>query len=695
MFRGSDPEELPPPPAYSTIVDAVSVGIGSPETPQPRPPRRELPPVPSASVPLHSATAPPIPLLIPSLPPSPVTPAPRQATPPPPSARLPLLSPSPSYPGPSSYKIGEKMLPSPLVTIDQLKAHLTLLGAFKSLRTTVQTQSAEELILPPVVERMDVNKRWTWFVGLAVERFQRWVETARNVKEIPEWIEKELPPLDVLMVWHSYMLNPNWYREDLQRSPLLRILRDLGSRLLTAVILIGDIGSYVPSEERITSWQELTGTFFDPLASASCLSHRNLECPYCWKLNEAPLITGSDTGYLQNCFRIFCSRCSKSITKATLAISKFASKESHFLAGTSSRYQGLHVARRIKHSLLQNKVLFAYPMPSVIILNEMRTKLLERINGSLEILYQQITTAVAHVHRRHRICSAYIDDRPFSVELVSAVIRQGSFIDRIHNLGWLDSGHFEGAATESILIHAIVRYHAFLDLMTPSCTMLLVPTLDIDLAWHTHQMTGYAYGDDCVKFLGHLVDHNDKIESNYLADAFDKTCLAWERRFNIPYMHCGCPLPEYTSVGKSLSRMASKLSLSRTKSANPLSPPSHPGAFEATHPSDHNAIDVQTRRSIVAHENRLEMLKQRRERDAKKVEHGKMDSSTYRRGMSHDDAFLYPVSFNHPPVVTRTASSPAYGSPGTCAVGAGVCGSLGGYGGSCASCGSGGPSGYG
>lgn len=62
------------------------------------------------------------------------------------------------------------MLPSPLVTIDQLKAHLTLLGAFKSLRTTVQTQSAEELILPPVVERMDVNKRWTWFVGLAVER---------------------------------------------------------------------------------------------------------------------------------------------------------------------------------------------------------------------------------------------------------------------------------------------------------------------------------------------------------------------------------------------------------------------------------------------------------------------------------------------------------------------------------------------
>lgn len=178
----------------------------------------------------------------------------------------------------------------------------------------------------------------------------------------------------------------------------------------------------------------------------------------------------------------------------------------------------------------------------MIILNEMRTKLLERINGSLEILYQQITTAVAHVHRyvdavkdlclfdrhiycyerRHRICSAYIDDRPFSVELVSAVIRQGSFIDRIHNLGWLDSGHFEGAATESILIHAIVRYHAyvyitilelstdslssFLDLMTPSCTMLLVPTLDIDLAWHTHQMTGYAYGDDCVKFLGHLVD---------------------------------------------------------------------------------------------------------------------------------------------------------------------------------------------
>lgn len=46
----------------------------------------------------------------------------------------------------------------------------------------------------------------------------------------------------------------------------------------------------------------------------------------------------------------------------------------------------------------------------------------------------------------------------------------------------------------------------FLDLMTLQSDDMLVPTLDIDLVWHTHQLTGQAYQDDCMNLVGRYID---------------------------------------------------------------------------------------------------------------------------------------------------------------------------------------------
>lgn len=78
----------------------------------------------------------------------------------------------PAYQIPHTYKIGAHIL-SPetaVVNITELKAHLALLRAFKDLRTNVEGKSPAELNLPVVVESFDEKKRWSWFVGLAVER---------------------------------------------------------------------------------------------------------------------------------------------------------------------------------------------------------------------------------------------------------------------------------------------------------------------------------------------------------------------------------------------------------------------------------------------------------------------------------------------------------------------------------------------
>ena len=74
----------------------------------------------------------------------------------------------PAYTAPSSYRIGGQMLTSPLVTVPQLKAHLSLLRAFKQLRTVID--EGKDPRLPEFTRSMDALPRWAWFVGLAVER---------------------------------------------------------------------------------------------------------------------------------------------------------------------------------------------------------------------------------------------------------------------------------------------------------------------------------------------------------------------------------------------------------------------------------------------------------------------------------------------------------------------------------------------
>lgn len=55
---------------------------------------------------------------------------------------------------------------------------------------------------------------------------------------------------------------------------------------------------------------------------------------------------------------------------------------------------------------------------------------------------------------------AYTDDRPFSLDFVGAVIRQGSFVDKMHAFGWTEPTYFDDPVEEVVLVHAIARYHA-------------------------------------------------------------------------------------------------------------------------------------------------------------------------------------------------------------------------------------------
>ena len=51
-----------------------------------------------------------------------------------------------------------------------------------------------------------------------------------------------------------------------------------------------------------------------------------------------------------------------------------------------------------------------------------------------------------------------------------------------------------------------LKKNSFLDLMASSPTSFFVPTLDIDLVWHTHQLMSIQYESDCTTYVGRFID---------------------------------------------------------------------------------------------------------------------------------------------------------------------------------------------
>ena len=117
----------------------------------------------------------------------------------------------------------------------------------------------------------------------------------------------------------------------------------------------------------------------------------------------------------------------------------------------------------------------------------------------------------------------------FSLDLVPASLRQREFTTRIiHECCGIDSS--------AELQNAISRYHKFLRLMRKKKKSIpLVPTLDVDLAWHTHQLYPHSYRAYCLEFVGRMVNHDDTFGKVVIGNGLRETSLAWLKAYNEPY----------------------------------------------------------------------------------------------------------------------------------------------------------------
>ena len=92
---------------------------------------------------------------------------------------------------------------------------------------------------------------------------------------------------------------------------------------------------------------------------------------------------------------------------------------------------------------------------------------------------------------------------------------------------------------EEKLNESIERYRKFFALA--SLGRGIAPTRDIDMIWHLHMMAPVAYYNDCMSYLGHILDHDGGFgktpeESVELAEVFAQTSQRWKEVFGEPYV---------------------------------------------------------------------------------------------------------------------------------------------------------------
>lgn len=104
----------------------------------------------------------------------------------------------------------------------------------------------------------------------------------------------------------------------------------------------------------------------------------------------------------------------------------------------------------------------------------------------------------------------------------------------------------------------IVKYRRFIDIMVANPYQMAVPTLDVDLAWHTHQLSPQSYYGSTTTKASKFIDHDDKVSEDKLNASFEWTSKTYQERYNDVYSECTCWYCEsiraihVSSVGKLL-----------------------------------------------------------------------------------------------------------------------------------------------
>ncbi|TDZ16366.1 hypothetical protein Cob_v010708 [Colletotrichum orbiculare MAFF 240422] len=505
------------------------------------------------------------------------------------------------------------------------------------------------------------EKRWAVYLARAVDRYETWWKALspyrlreEDMKRDDEkyatfadggadfpWTVDVLPPLDVLMIWHSHMLNPRAFLEDTMRWGL-RAFWTTGMPWAQVNQAIDSKFDYTGTEAAKANWEAATGKSWDNVQDPMT---KSLECPACKQLFEVPWTTcglpetykGDEkpgivgAGYGDGSFSQVCTAgCETLVTRYLLSVAKMVQDTEDYLdhnytvpSSVLNPKVGTAVSTRMK--LVE--VTFPNRVLGLGVVDELRKLIVpgtqtppsmenvkyiieagladdaayKRMQGRDPLPIEGATTASGRILTRtqrfgtRKMMSRYWDNYSiFALDLVGATMRQGVFVDKMYNIDWL-----QGPAPRGVMDRLLQKYHRFMLIMTENTLSLCVPTLDVDLAWHTHQLAPRAYyrfstfntATHGVK-EARFIDHNDKIDEMKLSSSFERTSLAYLNKFNDVYSQCVCAYCEATRVFHTLNTSNLFGRTKQQKAIDNFTTTTEPTTDPTTaiHVSNHNAV---------------------------------------------------------------------------------------------------------
>jgi hypothetical protein len=100
--------------------------------------------------------------------------------------------------------------------------------------------------------------------------------------------------------------------------------------------------------------------------------------------------------------------------------------------------------------------------------------------------------------------------------LVAAVRRQRRFMQQVDHLRRTFASssplHTSSGAWDALVAEELQPYRLFLQDAASAEKNLPVPSLTLDLVWHTHMLHPQRYSAECAQLCGRLIDHDDSVE---------------------------------------------------------------------------------------------------------------------------------------------------------------------------------------
>jgi hypothetical protein len=123
----------------------------------------------------------------------------------------------------------------------------------------------------------------------------------------------------------------------------------------------------------------------------------------------------------------------------------------------------------------------------------------------------------------HTLRCTYSDTNPspFSLDLLQAVERQHVVGSRMLRVNWI---------LPDSVVRGLRNYKNFLLLMKNNRGLIGVPTLEIDVSWHTHQLHPVDYRRFTSHYMGRVINHDDTIPQYKLGIYSNHTKMAWEKK---------------------------------------------------------------------------------------------------------------------------------------------------------------------